>query len=68
MGPKNIFIIFFLTWYLGLGGYMWCLFGQNIDFEAKISHFRQLEAKVQEITVFGLKINILYKQHPKLNT
>ena len=45
---------------------MWWLFGQYIDFEAKISHFRQLGAKVQEMTVFGLKIKILSEQHPKL--
>ena len=51
---------------------MWWLFGPYIDFEAKISHFRQLGAKVQEMTVFGLKINIclttFQTNHLDLNT
>ena len=33
----RLFIIFFLRWHLGLGGKMWWLFGQNIDFEANQS-------------------------------
>ena len=47
---------------------MWWLFGRYIDFKAKISHIWNLGAKVQEMTVLGLKINILSKQHPKLTT
>ena len=47
---------------------MWLLFGPYIDFEAKISHFGQVGGKVQERTVFGLKIKILSTEHPKLTT
>ena len=43
---------------------MWWLFGPYIDFEAKISRFRQLGGKVQEMTVFGLKINIFLNNIP----
>ena len=51
---------------------MWWLFRRYSDFEAKISHFRQLGGKVQERTVFGLKINIVLTtsqtNHLDLNT